>query len=111
MTDDHATYTAPSSDFHVAAGLSGPPTPDGRLYLATRVQRLGVKDRLRSIHTTPADAYEAVVDHAGESPPEGEPDWPDGDWGDDIWGFNTEAGATYLIQQFVWSGFGGGGDD
>lgn len=102
--DDPPEYEQPSQGMTTAGGLIGPPARDGWLYLALRLQRLGVKDRLRSIHPTPEDAFEAIIDHAGTEPDDYDPDWPDGDWGGDVWGWNTDDGVTYIIQQYRWSG-------
>lgn len=97
-------YERPSQGMTTAGELTGPPARDGRLYLALRLQHLGVKDRLRSIHATPEDAFQAIIDHAGTEPEDYDPDWPDGDWADDVWGWNTDDGVTYIIQQYRWSG-------
>lgn len=102
MSDDE--YTQPSVGDIDATPLTGPPTKDGCLYLALRLQRLGVKDRLKSIHQTPEDAYQKIVRHVGHPPDDYTPDFPDGDWGEEIWGWHTDTGATYVIQQYRWSG-------
>jgi len=54
MSDEHE-YARSSLGKIDAEGLTGPPTGDGCLYLALRLQRLGIKDRLKSVHPTPED--------------------------------------------------------
>jgi hypothetical protein len=75
---------------------------DGRIYVAETTNTLGVKDPLRSVHATPEEAFEAVVNHAGERP-DTDPEWPD-DWGDEMWGWKPDGGPSYTIAQYVWSG-------
>jgi len=73
MTGDSHHYEQPSVGQIDATALTGPHSKDGCLYLALRLQRLGKKDRLRSVHTTPRDAYRAVVKHAGTEPDDYDP--------------------------------------
>lgn len=78
------------------------------IYVAESLARVGVKDPLKGVFTTPPEAYAAIVDHAGHEPESGEPEWPDS-FGGDMWGWNPPDGETpsYLISEWVPADVGG----
>lgn len=78
---------------------------DGRIYVLETTSVLGVKEPIRGeAFPTPQKAYRRMVEHAGQSPPDGEPDWPD-TFGDEFWGWKPEDGSVgYLITEWEWSG-------
>lgn len=80
---------------------------DGKLYVLETTARHGVKEPLSEAHPTPGSAYRSMVRHAGEEPPDGEPDWPD-EFGDKLWGWKpSKKRMGYYITEWEWAGVEG----
>jgi len=84
---------------------------EGKLYVLETTSRLGVKEPLSEAHATPRSAYRSLVRHAGDEPPDGEPEWPD-EFGDKVWGWKPDDGSVgYTITEWEWSGVKRDGGD
>ena len=71
-----------------------------KVYLASSLARVGVEDPLWEVCRSPSDAYDAIVDHAGGEPDDGEPEWPESFEGE-RWGWNpvNPKRPSYLITE------------
>ena len=72
-----------------------------RIYVLRTTETLGPHDPIREAFTSPHTAYRRLIDHAGETPPDGEPEWPEV-FGEKVWGWYPDDGSTgYTISEWV----------